>query len=400
MKIKDLIEQRARNFEAMKKLNDKVLEEGRSYTAEETSKLERMDADHLDLSAKIENIQKQEQREIDLAMDVREAVRDERGEVKTEKVDHETAYREVFTKLLSGGISSLSAGERKVVDSYRTVMNITTPAQGGYVVPVSYATTVIKKLYDENVMRRLGKVIKTQSTTNIPLEDAKATFTWTGENVAYTETNPTFSQVVLGAYKNAGIVKVSEELMSDSFIDLEAYITDQIVMGAGDNEEQAFVVGTGTAQPTGILTSATLGKTTASSTAIIADEVLDLIYSVKAGYAKKGTLLMHRSTELAIRKLKDSNGQYLWQPSLQAGTPNLFDGKPVETSEYVPLIGTGNKIMAFGDFSYFNIADRGDMYLQRLNERYAELGQVGFRAYMRVDSKLTQTEAVKYMKNA
>jgi HK97 family phage major capsid protein len=158
-------------------------------------------------------------------------------------------------------------------------------------------------------------------------------------------------------------------------------------------QEQAFLSGNGTKKPTGVLVTAELGVTSASTSAITMNEMLDLIYSVKQGYDK--TLLMHRSTELALRKLTDTNGQYLWQPSLTVGTPSSFDGKPIVTSQYMPTIAASAKAIAFGDFSQYTIADRGVMAVQRLNELYAANGQIGWRANARVDGKLLVAEAVK-----
>ena len=399
--IQKLYEERLSNFNSMKDLNDTVLAEKRDYTSEETEKLSRMDAEYNSLTLKIENLEKQNDRAASLKQTINEVAFDARtGDINESKVDIEEKYRDAFPKLLVRGINGLDLEDKKLINEYRTTMNISTPADGGYTVPVSYQATVIKKLYDTNVMRRLAKVIRTDSTTNIPLEGSKASFSWTSENAAYTETNPTFAQMTLSAYKNAGIIKASEELLSDSFIDLEAYLTDQIVMGAGDNEEAAFVAGDGSAKPTGVVTGSSLGHTTAAAGVVTTDEILDLIYSVGASYANKGSLLMNRSTELSVRKLKDSNGQYLWQPSIQAGLPNTFDGKPISNSQYVPELSAGNKFMLFGDFSYFLIADRGNMYIQRLNELFAANGQVGWRAYMRVDSKITHSEAIKHLISA
>ncbi|MCP4320349.1 MAG: phage major capsid protein, partial [Alteromonadales bacterium] len=130
------------------------------------------------------------------------------------------------------------------------------------------------------------------------------------------------------------------------------------------------------------------------------DEVLEFIASVKAGYRKNGKLMMNSQTELALRKIKDSNGQYLWEKSLQIGGPSSFDGKSILINESMPDLGAGKRFMGFGDMSYYTIADRGNMGILRMGEKYADFGQVGFRIDKRVDAKLTLPEAYKYMKNA
>ena len=139
------------------------------------------------------------------------------------------------------------------------------------------------------------------------------------------------------------------------------------------------------------------GITAASATAITADELIDLFYSLKSPYRRNAVWVLNDSTIKAIRKLKDSNGQYLWQPSLTAGTPDTILGRPVRTSAYMPAIAASAKTIAFGDFSYYWIADRQGRSFKRLNELYAANGQVGFLASQRVDGKLILSEAIKVL---
>lgn len=124
---------------------------------------------------------------------------------------------------------------------------------------------------------------------------------------------------------------------------------------------------------------------------------MDLFYSLKSPYRKNATFIMNDSTVKAIRKLKDGNGNYIWQPSMTAGTPDTILNCPVLTSTYMPEVAAGNKTIAFGDFKYYWIADRQGRSFKRLNELYAVTGQVGFVATQRVDGKLILPEAVKYL---
>ena len=139
------------------------------------------------------------------------------------------------------------------------------------------------------------------------------------------------------------------------------------------------------------------GVTAASATAVTADELMDLYYSLKSPYRKKSVWVLNDSTIKAIRKLKDNNGQYLWQPSLTAGAPDMILGRPIKTSAYMPAIAAGAKTIAFGDFSYYWIADRQGRSFKRLNELFAATGQVGFLASQRVDGKMILAEAVKVL---
>lgn len=312
---------------------------------------------------------------------------------ESKELDNKKRYLDAFESMLRMPLANLQ-------NEIRAVLNTGTGSEGGYLVPEEYLTTVINKLLDANVVRQVSNVIRTMSTTNIPLGDGRPTFSIIAENGAYGTTDASFGQVVLGAYKLGGIIQASDELIQDSFVDLEQYLTNLIVEGIADQEETYFTTGTGTAQPTGITVGGSLGKTTVAVGAVTLDEMLDLKYSLKAPYRMNANFMMNSSTELAIRKLKDSQGQYLWQPSLQAGAPNTFDGKPVLINEKMPDLGTGNKFMAFGDFNYFTIADRGTIEIKRLEELYAGNGQIGWRVGKRFDSKVTQSEAIKYMANA
>jgi HK97 family phage major capsid protein len=166
-------------------------------------------------------------------------------------------------------------------------------------------------------------------------------------------------------------------------------------------EERTFCVGTGIGQPKkGLFTAdggADVGVTT-SGLVISFDDIIDLMHSVKKPYRGKSSFVTNDSTILELRKFKDSNGQYIWQPAVKDGTPDTILGKPVHTSPFVPEIAAGALVMAFGDFSYYWIADRRDVRFKMLQERYAEFDQMGYYVTQRVDGKLVLPDAVKLMK--
>ena len=216
----------------------------------------------------------------------------------------------------------------------------------------------------------------------------------------YPESDDSFGQVSIGAYKLGTMIKVSEELLNDSVFDLQSYISREFARRIGAKEEEAFFTGDGKGKPLGVLAAtggAETGVTAASATAVTADELMDLYYSLKSPYRKKSVWVLNDSTIKAIRKLKDNNGQYLWQPSLTAGAPDMILGRPIKTSAYMPAIAAGAKTIAFGDFSYYWIADRQGRSFKRLNELFAATGQVGFLASQRVDGKMILAEAVKVL---
>lgn len=165
--------------------------------------------------------------------------------------------------------------------------------------------------------------------------------------------------------------------------------------------KDAFLNGDGVGKPLGLFSDKGGGEvavTAASATAITADEIINLVYSLKRPYRKNAKFIMNDQTIAALRKLKDNNGAYLWQPSLQAGEVDRLFGYEVYTSPYVPTIATGKPVIAFGDFSYYNIGDRGTRSFAELKELYAGNGMVGFVAKERVDGKLILPEAVQILK--
>ena len=276
-----------------------------------------------------------------------------------------------------------------------------TDSEGGYLVPDEFERTLVEALEEENVFRTLAHVIKTSSgDRKIPVVASKGTASWVDEEGAYTESDDAFSQVSIGAYKLGTMIKVSEELLADSVFDLEAYISKEFARRIGAREEESFFNGDGKGKPLGILATAggaEVGVTAASATAITADEVIDLFYSLKAPYRKNAVWVLNDATVKQIRKLKDSNGQYLWQPSLVAGTPDTILGRPVKTSAFMPTAAAGAKTIAFGDFKYYWIADRQGRTFKKLSELYAANGQVGFMGTQRVDGKLILPEAIKVL---
>ena len=276
-----------------------------------------------------------------------------------------------------------------------------TDSEGGYLVPDEFEHTLIEALESENIFRTLAHVIQTASgDRKIPVVASKGTASWVDEEGAITESDDAFSQVSIGAYKLGTLIKVSNELLNDSVFNLEQYISKEFARRIGNKEEDAFFNGDGSGKPVGIFNGtggAQVGVTTASASAITADEVIDLFYSLGAPYRKNAVWVVNDATVKAIRKLKDGNGNYLWQPALTSGTPDTLLGRPVKTSAYVPTIASGAKVIAFGDFGYYWIADRQGRVFKKLSELYAATDQTGFVATQRVDGKLILPEAIKVL---
>lgn len=298
------------------------------------------------------------------------------------------AYKEDFGRHLRGKLL------------LHNVLSEGVDANGGYLVPEEFERQIVTALEAENVMRSLCKVITTANERKIPVAGTHSIAQWTAENASYIESNPTFEQKTIDAYKLTDLIKVSIELLDDSAFPLEPYIAQEFARAFGIAEEEAFCIGDGSGKPTGLFTAngGTVGVTTAGGTAITADEVISLVYSLKSPYRRNAKFLLNDATVAMLRKLKDGNGAYLWQPSVQAGQPDKLLGYDLYTSPYVPTVAAGAYAIAFGDFNNYWIADRTGRTVQRLNELYSTNGQVGFVATERVDGKIILPEGIQLLK--
>ena len=281
--------------------------------------------------------------------------------------------------------------------NFRQVSNVLqegVDADGGYLVPEEYDRRLIQTLSEENIMRRLGNVITTSGAHKINIAAAKPAAAWIEEGGALQFSDATFAQILLDAHKLHVAIKVTEELLYDSAFNLESYIIEQFGKALANAEEDAFLNGTGVGQPLGLFAEVGGGHVAGTLTAALkADDVLDLISNLKRPYRKNASFIMNDKTVAQIRKFKDNNGAYIWQPSYQAGEPDRILGYSVHTSEYVP-----ENAIAFGDYSYYNIGDRGTRSFKQLNELFAGNGMIGFVAKERVDGKLILPEAVQILK--
>lgn len=394
MTILELREKRAKAWEATKAFLDSHRNDKGMLSAEDDATYSRMEQEITDLGKEIARLERQEALDAELNRPVNKPLTGKpmngKETAKTGRATDE--YRRNFWNMMRS---------KTPMPTVMNALQIGTDSEGGYLVPDEYERTLVEALEEENIFRQLAKIIQTSSgDRKIPVVATKGTASWIDEEGAYLESDDSFSQVSIGAYKLGTMIKVSEELLNDSVFDLESYISREFARRIGAKEEESFFTGDGTGKPLGILAAtggAETGITAASATAITADELIDLFYSLKAPYRRNAVWVLNDSTIKAIRKLKDNQGQYLWQPSLTAGAPDLLLGKPVRTSAYMPTIAADAKTIAFGDFSYYWIADRQGRSFKRLNELYAATGQVGFLASQRVDGKLILPEAIKVL---
>ena len=396
-KILELREKRAKAWDAAKQFLDAKRGADGMLSEEDTATYDKMEQDVMNLGKEIERLERQAAIDAELSKATSTPLTGKpgakMGKDETEKTGRASdEYKGSFWNAMR---------VKAPMPSVLNALQEGTDSEGGYLVPDEFERTLVEALEEENVFRTLAHVIKTSSgDRKIPVVASKGTASWVDEEGAYTESDDAFSQVSIGAYKLGTMIKVSEELLADSVFDLEAYISKEFARRIGAREEESFFNGDGKGKPLGILAAkdgAEVGVTAASATAITADEVIDLFYSLKAPYRKNAVWVLNDATVKQIRKLKDSTGQYLWQPSLVAGTPDTILGRPVKTSAFMPTAAAGAKTIAFGDFKYYWIADRQGRTFKKLSELYAANGQVGFMGTQRVDGKLILPEAIKVL---
>lgn len=396
-KILELREKRAKAWDAAKQFLDAKRGADGMLSEEDTATYDKMEQDVMNLGKEIERLERQAAIDAELSKATSTPLTGKPG-AKMGKDEVEKTGR------ASDEYKGSFWNAMRVKAPMPSVLNALqegTDSEGGYLVPDEFERTLVEALEEENVFRTLAHVIRTSSgDRKIPVVASKGSASWVDEEGAYQESDDAFSQVSIGAYKLGTMIKVSEELLADSVFDLEAYISKEFARRIGAREEESFFNGDGKGKPLGILAAtggAEVGVTAASATAITADEVIDLFYSLKAPYRKNAVWVLNDATVKQIRKLKDSTGQYLWQPSLIAGTPDTILGRPVKTSAFMPTAAAGAKTIAFGDFKYYWIADRQGRTFKKLSELFAATGQVGFMGTQRVDGKLILPEAIKVL---
>ena len=384
-------EKRANLWEQTKAFLESHRDADGMVSAEDNATYEKMEADVVALGKEIERLERQAviDRELDKPT-AEPLVSRPVGAVGKDRPARATdEYRKAFWARMRGNTSP----------EIRNALQVGTPSEGGYTVPDEFDRQLIEGLEDENIMRGVVHVMQTGSGEHkIPIVASHGTGSWVEEEQLIPESDDSFSQITLSAHKFATAIRISRELLNDSAFDLAAYIAHEFVRRAGAAEEQAILAGDGSHKPIGLLhdtLGAQLGVTAASATAITSDELIDLQHSIKSGYRRKACWIMNDATISAIRKLKDGQGQYIWQPGIKEGAPDMLFNQRVLMSNYMPLVAAGNKVILYGDYSYYWLAEREGRTLERLNELYAMTDQVAFKMTERLDGRLILPEAVK-----
>lgn len=387
MTIKELIEKRAKVWETAKNFVETHENSNGVLSAEDTATYNKMEQEIEDLTAAIDRQQRAADREAQLARPVNSPIT---GKPYTGEVGVEKKIGRASDEYKNAMLSAMRSNFRNVSN----ILQEGVDADGGFLVPDEYDRRLIDVLDDENIMRGLATTITTAGQHKINIAATKPAAAWIEEGGALSFGDATFDQLYLDAYKLHVAIKVTEELLYDNAFGLENYIITQFGKALANAEEDAFLNGDGKGKPTGIFAKTGGGQIAGTLTsAIKSDDLIDLVYGLKRPYRKNASFIMNDATLASLRKLKDNNGAYIWQPSYKEGEPDRVLGYTVHTSSFAPA-----NAIAFGDYSYYNIGDRGSRSFAELRELFAGNGMVGFLAKERVDGKLILPEAVQLLK--
>lgn len=393
-----------------KELADRAAEENRNFNAEEQGKWDALNSELDQLDTRIKSVLDTEKRNKD-ADDAFNALAG-----KPQRAGTETKQNSELRNFLLGAAGAPRSIEVRregpVPAEFRTLSKLTTGA-GGNLVPTSFYDQLMAHLIEVSAILQAGAtVLNTDSgeSLQIPKTTGHSTALLTAEAGTISASDPAFSQASLGAYKYGVLIQVSRELVDDGGVDLQGYLAMQAGRALGNALGADLITGNGSSKPTGITASTTLGVTGAtgqsgglgatSATANSgADLLFDLFYSVIAPYraSRSCAWLVKDSTMAVLRKIKDTTGQYIFQPSLVAGTPDTLMGKPIYTDPFMPAIATGAKSIVFGDISQYFVRLAGGVRFERSDDFAFNTDLVTFRALVRGDGILVdQTGAVKH----
>ena len=390
MTIQELRKKRAKAWDTARDFLDNKRNASGVLSEEDSKTYDALEAEVVNLGKEIKRLERQEQIDAEMRKPTSQpilgtpATPDNQTKTGTASAEYTAAFWN-------------NIRNRNWID-VRNDLQVGTDTEGGFLVPDEFEKKLISALEEENVFRPLATKIQTSSgDRKIPVITQKGEATWMEEEEAYTLSDDAFGQIALSAYKVGTAIKISEELLNDSVFDLPSYIAKEFARRIGTKEEEAFLIGDGKGKPTGIFaaTGGAENGATTTGAAITFDDVIELFYSLKSPYRKKAVWVLNEQTVKALRKIKDNTGNFIWQPSVSAGLPDTILNRPYVTSVYAPTIAAGAKAIAFGDYSYYWVADRQGRSLKRLNELFAMNGQGGFLASQRVDGKLILPEAVK-----
>jgi len=402
MNAKQLREKRAALIEQMQGMVAAAKAEGRNLSTEENEKFDTINNEVDELRASATRIERAEELKKELASKADE-VRDNAAPAKVEA-------RDAFNAYLRKGINGLNAAEARAIQELRDgggtdTQVTTTDGLGGFLVPENWSDFISATELFKSDIEQVATVIRTANgqAFNLPANDDVAQVAAIlGEGVAATVSDMDFTNVKFDPYTyGSGLVKVSNQLMSDNAFDLASFVGGQLANRLKRGINAGLTTGNGTSAPQGVVTGSSLGKTAASATAVTVSEAMDLFYSVDASYrnAPNAGWMMNSNTAKAIRILGfgETNDFPAYVPGMSVGEPDMLFGKPVYINEGMADIATGVKSILFGDLSQYYIHEAGGVQILRLSERFADSLATGFIGYRRIDANVLQSSAIKHL---
>lgn len=418
--VKDLIDQRATIWDKMVEIDARPKDELGLTTPDNAAAYEAAEKDYDRLEVEVARAEAHALKAAHNAKVDRTGVVGGAGSIEHESA-HDAAYATAFTNYLMFGAADLPQDQRQLLQSgfvqlvddkgARAAAGVGTGGAGGYTVPAAFRNQIIEQITFVAAMRQYAEVIRTDSGANLPwptVDDTGQEGAILAENSAAPEQDATFGTNSLDAYMyTSKMVRVSFQLLQDSGFNLEAWLAGALGRRIGRIQNRHYTIGTGTAQPDGLFVTATVGKTGANgqTTSIIYDDLVDLEESIDPAYIEQGGenvgWMGNQAIRKVVRKLKDTQGRPLWEPSLQQGKPSILNGYPFRINNYVPVPAANAKSLGFGNIrEAYVIRDVSDIQMMRLTERFAEYLQVAFLAYQRSDGTLQNASAFKLYQNS
>lgn len=402
-----LREKRAKVIADARSLYDDALKNG-AVPDEINAKFEEMMAESDRLAAQITNIERLESQEA--AMNAVVSRRAGHEGVSEDQVRARQEFESrVFDSYIRRGMNGLNDKEREFLQQrFTNVASGASGPEGGYTVPDTFYQQLITAELAFGGMIAASNVIDTATGNNIMVtteNDTSNEGAIVGENVdVSTGTDMSFAGINFGAHLfTSRIVKIPNTLLQDSVFDLAAFLTERLGTRIARIVNKKMTIGTGAMEPKGLVPAATLGVTAASQTVFKGDELIDLVHSIDPAYRMSGCGWMFNDTTLkALRKLKDGNGNYIWQSGLLMKEPDSILGFPYSINQHFASPAQAAKPIVFGQLKKYWIRRVAGAQLIRLTERYAEYNQTAFLAFQRFDGNLVDagTHPVKYLANA
>jgi len=412
--IKRLRESRVRIWEEEKKLYDTAALEGRDLGAEELATYERLSQEFEETTQRIAELEALELRKKDLDGQRERFEHVVKPEEPRGWAEHDLEER--VRMFCRGGLPDAEWSPRAIEfkipgELKRTIheqrdLSKASGAVGGFTVPTGFVARLYEHLVEAAAVRQTGaSIITTDSGENllVPKTATHGSGALVAEAAAIPESDPSFGQVTLNSYKYGVMIQVSRELIEDSGVDLLDYLARQAGRALGIASGAHFVTGTGTGQPEGVQTNSTVGAQApvGNTTSAHADTLISVFHSIVSGYRNRGVWFMLDANVAKVRQLKDTTNQYLWQPGLQLGVPDLFLGRPVVTDPAMVVMAASAKSILFGDFSsYYVIRDVSGLRFERSDDFAFANDLVSFRALIRTDGKPIDATAVKAYQNS